>query len=200
MHKGNSIAMTHIEIWLIALSLAMDCFTVSIAGGMFMRRVKWFPILQMAFLFGLFQAVNPLLGWLGTDMFKDAIERVDHWIAFAILLFLGVRMIKDSFNEDEESRLFNPEKLNTVVIMAVATSIDAFAVGISFSCMGLSSLKSLAYPLGAIGLTAFFMTVTGLFLGINCSRNLLSNVRPEMSGGIVLIIIGIKVLCEHTLI
>ena len=85
--------MTHFEIWLMALALAMDCFAVSVASGIIFKRVIWKPMLTMAFLFGFFQALNPLMGWWGTDLCREFIEGVDHWLAFGILAFLGVRMI-----------------------------------------------------------------------------------------------------------
>ena len=88
--------MTHVEVWLMALALAMDCFAVAIASGIFFKKVFWKPMLTMAFLFGFFQALNPLLGWWGTDMCRALIESVDHWLAFAILGFMGVRMIIES--------------------------------------------------------------------------------------------------------
>ena len=89
--------MTHIEVWLMALALAMDCFAVAIASGIFFKKVVWKPMLTMALLFGFFQALNPFLGWWGTDLCRALIESVDHWLAFAILGFLGVRMIVESF-------------------------------------------------------------------------------------------------------
>lgn len=190
--------MTHIEAWILAFALAMDCFAVSIAGGVVLRKVKWRPILIMAFSFGLFQAVNPLFGWLGTGCFRHIIECVDHWIAFGILLFLGVRMIIESFKEEEE-RHFNPESLKVIFTMAVATSIDAFAVGISFSCMGIEVFDELLYPLITIGLVSLFLTIAGLFFGIFFGKRYAQRLRAELWGGIILIIIGSKVLVEHTL-
>ncbi len=189
--------MTHIEIWLLAFGVAMDCLTVSIAGGIIMKCIKWRPILLTAFFFGLFQAVAPLLGWLGTDYFKEYIESVDHWVAFAILLFLGAKMIADSFKE-EEQRLFDPEKLSVILALAVATCIDAFAVGISFSCMGVNTLPALLYALLVIGFTSFFMSLLGFFFGGGFGKKYARNLYAEVWGGVILIIIGVKVLVEHT--
>ena len=189
--------MTHIEIWLLALGVAMDCFTVSIAGGVIMKRMKWRPVLLMSFFFGFFQAMNPLLGWLGAGCFREQIDSFDHWVAFAILLFLGVKMIADSFKEEEQRR-FNPEKLSVILALAVATSIDAFAVGISFSCIGVKAFQELLYPLMAIGFTSFFMSLIGLFFGVKCGRRFASRLHAEVWGGAILIIIGVKVLVEHT--
>ncbi|MBR3884611.1 MAG: manganese efflux pump [Bacteroidaceae bacterium] len=189
--------MTHLETWLMAFALAMDCFAVSIASGIILKQIKWRPILLTASLFGFFQAFNPLIGWIGTDYFKELIESIDHWIAFTILFILGVRMIKESFKEEDEKR-FNPESLKVIFTMAIATSIDAFAVGISFSCMGISSLSSLLYPLFAIGATAFTMSLVGLLFGIKFGKKYAEKLHAELWGGVILIAIGAKVLIEHT--
>lgn len=188
--------MTHIEIWLVALALAMDCFAVSMASGIIFKRVVPRQMIAMVLLFGLFQALNPLLGWLGAELCRELIESVDHWIAFAILGFLGVRMIIDSF-KDEEEKKFNPRRFKVILTLAVATSIDALAVGISFSCMGYSSLPSLLYPLVAIGIVSSAMTALGLFLGVRFGKTFAGRLRAELWGGLILIAIGVKVLIEH---
>ena len=125
--------MTGLEIWLLAIGLAMDCFAVSIASGIILKRTQWRPMLVMAFAFGFFQALMPFIGWMFAKSFSHLIESVDHWIAFAILAFLGGRMIFESFKEEECCQLFNPTKLKVVFTMAIATSIDALAIGISFA-------------------------------------------------------------------
>lgn len=188
--------MTHFYIWFLAFALAMDCFAVSVASGIIYGRVRWRLMLAMAFLFGFFQAFNPLIGWVATDRFRFLIESFDHWIAFAILAFLGVRMIMDSFKEEEE-RTFNPRRLKVIFTLAIATSIDALAVGVSFSCMGITRLDNLLYPLAAIGLVSFAMSLLGLFLGIFCGKGFARRLRAELWGGVILIIIGVKVLLEH---
>ena len=196
MQKQYLMYMTHIEIWLVALALAMDCFAVSMASGIIFKRVVPRQMIAMVLLFGLFQALNPLLGWLGAELCRELIESVDHWIAFAILGFLGVRMIVDSFKDEEEKR-FNPRRFKVIITLAVATSIDALAVGISFSCMGYSSLPSLLYPLVAIGIVSSAMTALGLFLGVRFGKAFAGRLRAELWGGLILVAIGIKVLVEH---
>ena len=99
--------MSHLEIWLLAFSLAMDCFTVSITSGIIMRRICWRTILVMSFFFGLFQALMPLMGWGCASRFYHLIESFDHWIAFGLLTFLGIRMIKENFT-DEDKCCFDP--------------------------------------------------------------------------------------------
>ena len=188
--------MTHIEVWLMALALAMDCFAVAIASGIFFKKIVWKPMLTMALLFGSFQALNPLLGWWGTDLCRTLIESVDHWIAFAILGFLGVRMIVESFKEEEQKR-FNPRRYKVIFTLAIATSIDALAVGISFSCMGYHTVASLCYPLAVIWAVSFVMTIIGLALGLKFGNGFAKKVRAEMWGGIILLLIGARVLFEH---
>ena len=188
--------MTHIEVWLMALALAMDCFAVSIASGIIFKKIIWRPMLTMTFLFGFFQALNPFLGWYGTDLCRNIIESIDHWLAFAILGFLGVRMITESFKE-EEKRRFNPRRYKVIFTLAIATSIDALAVGISFSCMGYHTATSLCYPLAVIFFVSFVMSIIGLGLGLKFGKGFAKRVRAEMWGGIILLFIGARVLFEH---
>ena len=188
--------MTHVEVWLMALALAMDCFAVAIASGIFFKKVVLKPMLTMAFLFGFFQALNPLLGWWGTDLCRTLIESVDHWVAFGILGFLGARMIIESFKKEEEKR-FNPRRYKVIFTLAIATSIDALAVGISFSCMGYHTVSSLCYPLAVIFLVSFVMTIIGLALGLKFGNGFAKKLRAEMWGGIILLFIGVRVLFEH---
>ena len=180
----------------MALAIAMDCFAVSIASGIIFKKVFWKQMLTMAFLFGFFQALNPFLGWYGTNMCRNIIESVDHWLAFVILGFLGVRMIIESFKE-EEKRRFNPLRYKVIFTLAIATSIDALAVGISFSCMGYHTALSLCYPLAVIFLVSFVLTLVGLGLGLKCGNGLAKKMRAEMWGGIILLFIGGRVLLEH---
>lgn len=132
--------MSTLEIWLLAVSLAIDCFTVSVTSGIILRRIQWRTFLKMAFFFGFFQALMPLIGWFGASRFNHLIESYDHWIAFALLAFLGIRMIREHFKDSEECS-FDPTSLKVILTMAVATSIDALAVGISFAFTGFNSIS-----------------------------------------------------------
>ncbi len=190
--------MDVLSVWFLALALAMDCFAMSVTSGIILKERVMHVELLMALLFGLFQAMMPLLGWMGMSLFKDYIEAFDHWIAFALLLFLGGKMILDSFKEQEE-KTFNPRSLSVILVLAVATSIDALAIGITFSLTGYDTLKSLAFPLFAIGIVSFLMSVIGTELGMRFSRAIERYIKPELLGGIILIIIGCKVLLEHLL-
>ena len=194
--------MSILELWLLAVALAMDCFTVSIVFGVLLRKIEWRPILVVAFLFGLFQAMMPLAGWLATNSFSSLIEDYDHWIAFGLLAFLGGRMIKESFSDDEEeeeaeAKHINPRKLKMQLVFAVATSIDALAVGISFTCLGFNTISSLFLPLLIIGFVSLAFSIVGSLLGIRFGKGVEKRLKPELLGGIVLIIIGVRVLCEH---
>lgn len=188
--------MTTIEIWLLTVSLAIDCFTVSVASGIILQKIEWKTFLTMGFFFGLFQAMMPLFGWIGASSFYHLIEAYDHWIAFGLLSFLGIRMIKEHFS-DEETCSFNPRKLKVILTLAIATSIDALAVGISFAFTGFKTLQSLCYPLAAIGIASFAISVIGSLIGVFFGKRF--NLKMELFGGLVLIGIGVKILIEHLL-
>jgi putative Mn2+ efflux pump MntP len=150
----------------------------------------------MALLFGFFQALMPLLGWLGTSYFSQYLEAIDHWIAFSLLAFIGGKMIWESFAPEEEQH-FNPQKLRTQLLLAVATSIDALAVGISFACTGYNNLSQLVQPLAIIGLVSFLFSILGFYLGCHFGASITRRLKPELFGGIILVGIGIKILLSH---
>jgi len=187
--------MSLIDIILLAIALAMDCFTVSIVSGLTSQKSQphevW--LYRMAFLFGFFQAIMPLLGWLGIIHFKTYMEAYDHWIAFALLAFIGGKMIWESFGPEEEQH-FNPRHLHTQLLLAVATSIDALAVGISFACTGYTVLSQLTLPLIIIGIVSFLFSIMGYHLGRRFGKTITKRMKPELIGGLILIAIGIKIL------
>ena len=193
--------MSLIDIILLAVALAMDCLTVSIVSGVIevkseeVKDEKWW-IIRMAFLFGLFQAMMPLIGWLGISHFQAYMEAYDHWIAFAMLGFIGGRMVWESFDSEEEQH-FNPRKLRTQLLLAIATSIDALAVGISFACTGYTAVGQLTLPLIIIGVVSFLFSLIGYRLGARFGRSIARKLKPELFGGIILIGIGVKILMEH---
>ena len=202
--------MSLFDIILLAVALAMDCLTVSIVSGVIMiqrdgsfvtsagdvTKEPSLCIIRMAFLFGFFQAMMPLIGWLGISHFQAYMEAYDHWIAFAMLGFIGGRMIWESFGSDEEQH-FNPRKLRTQLLLAIATSIDALAVGISFACTGYTSLGQLTLPLIIIGVVSFLFSLIGYQLGARFGRSIAHRLKPELLGGVILIGIGVKILAEH---
>ena len=181
---------------LIALALAMDCFAVSAVCGVLIRRTEAKVMLPIAFFFGLFQALMPVIGWAATTKFSHYLEEVDHWIAFAMLAFIGVKMIADAFKAEEDKSM-NPRSLKTQLLLAVATSIDALAIGISYACTGYDTLGAIAVPVLIIGLVSFGMSLLGFWIGVRFGDAVVKKLRPELLGGVILIGIGIKILIEH---
>lgn len=187
--------MSYIEIFLIALALAMDCFTVSIANGISMGRLVRNVILKSALLFGLFQGGMTLIGWGVSFSFASYIKNFDHWIAFVILLLLGSKMIIDSLRGGDEDEAPASLGLRTLLVMAVATSIDAMAVGVSMAFVGSMTFMHVLAACGIIGLVSFLMTILGFFSGVCFSK--IKFMRMEILGGLILIGIGVKILVEH---
>lgn len=186
--------MNATEIWLLGIALAMDCFTVSLVGGIVARRFIWRPMLTTALLFGLFQGGMMTAGYLGAFFFRNFLEPVDHWIAFLLLTYLGVRMIWDD-NQKEEEKTFNPLDYKVIFTLAIATSIDAMAVGISFAFLRADTWWSILHPAGIVGLVSFLFTLAGQGIGITAGRRL--HLPVESLGGCILILIGVRILIEH---
>ncbi len=188
--------MGFLDILVLAVALSMDSFTMAIISGVVLKRRDWGVIVPLGFLFGFFQAAMPLLGWLLTARFSRYIEAYDHWIAFALLVLIGGKMIVGSFQEKVQYA-FNPARLNTQIALALATSIDALAVGISFVCVGYTTLGSLLFPLLAVGIASFVLGVAGCLLGIRFGVTVSRRMKPELFGGVILVFIGIKILLSH---
>ena len=189
--------MSTIEIWLIAVSLAMDCFAVSIASGIIQKKYVWSNMIPMSICFGWFQGMMCAFGWLAFVYFNDWVESVDHWIAFGLLAFIGGKMIKEGLSKDAEEHHFNPASPLMILTLSVATSIDALAIGISFACLNYTSLRAITYPVVVIGLVSFLFSLLGLFLGVTFGKSIEKKMKPELAGGIILVLIGIKILFEH---
>ncbi len=188
--------MNTLEIWIMAVGLAMDCMAVSIASGILLKRFRGRPMFTMSFFFGTFQGLMPLIGWAFFRLFSQYVEDYDHWIAFAILLFLGVRMIRQENSGQEASAPFDPSNVKTVMALSIATSIDALVIGISFACLDIGK-GAILESVGIIGLVSFLLSMVGLSLGIMCGRRF--NFRAGLLGGVILIGIGAKILYEHLL-
>ena len=189
--------MKGLEIWLIALSLAMDCFAVSIAIGMMQKRIEWKLMLRTSLAFGIFQLCMTFIGWICTSLFSDLIKDVDHWIAFGLLALIGVNMIIESF-KDSENKTYNPVKWKITLTLALATSIDAAGVGVSFACVGFHSLScGILTASSIIGLVSFLVSWIGFYIGVFGQKTVAKNLHAELVGGIVLNAIGIKILIEH---
>ena len=177
-------------ILLIAFSLAIDAFAVSIANGITIKHQRSRSALTMALFFGAFQMFMPVIGWLTGLGLKEFIMNVDHWIAFALLTFIGSKMIHESTKreaEKEENRL----GFSALLTLSVATSIDALAVGLSFAFLQ----TYIATPIIIIGIVTFTLSLAGFFFG-NTAGKLLGN-RIKIAGGLILIGIGIRIILEH---
>lgn len=184
------------EFWLLGIALAIDCFSVSVASGIAARRVMAGPMTLMAIMFGLFQGGMTLLGYLGTSMFSSYLSSVDHWVAFGLLSYLGIRMICEGLkSNEEECENCMMLSLRNILTMSVATSIDALAVGISLACTEGEAGYSIMMPVSIIALCSFALSIVGLALGLGIGKVL--NLHAEILGGVVLICIGVKILFEH---
>ena len=176
------------EIILIAIALAMDAFAVAIASGAVARKFHLRHALTMGAWFGGFQAVMPLLGWVGGLSLRKYIAGVDHWVAFGLLSFLGCKMIYESFKLEADENPRDPLDVRVLLVLSLATSIDAFAVGISFAMIG----TPIAAPVIIIGAITFCMTFAGVRIGAAGSH--FFEKKVEIVAGLVLIGIGIKIL------
>ena len=186
--------MNTLECLAVAVALAMDAFAVAIATGIRLREVSPRQTFRLAFHFGLFQALMPVAGWTLGLTVRGYIEQWDHWLAFGLLLYIGVRMMRDAFEETEENDdRCDPTRGLTLIMLAVATSIDALAVGLSLSVLGIDIVT----PAIVIGVVCLLFTATGLHLGRMLSRAESLGRRAALAGGVVLIGIGLRILYEH---
>ncbi len=183
--------MELITIIVIAVGLAMDAFVVSIVSGGAYRQLHVKHALRMALFFGAFQAFMPLIGSLAGLSFRDYIADYDHWIAFALLAAVGFKMIYESFKIKSVEENLDPSKVFVLLILSVATSIDALAVGITLSIITSSIISAAAI----IGLITFALSYAGVLIGKKFGHFFENKI--EALGGFVLIGIGVKILCEH---
>lgn len=179
-----------IELFILAVGLSMDAFAVSICKGLSMAKMKWKNAFLAGLYFGGFQAGMPLLGYLLGSQFEEAISSIDHWIAFILLGFIGLNMIKESREEESES-LDDSFDMKTMLLLAVATSIDALAVGVTFAFLRVQIVPAVTF----IGVTTFLLSALGIKIGnVFGSRY---RARAELAGGIILVCLGTKILLEH---
>ena len=184
--------MEPITTILLSFGLAADAFAVSISSGFLIKNLNVYKSLKIALFFGGFQALMPLIGWYVGFSLSHWIERIDHWIAFSLLAWCGGKMINEGLEgDDEEQKKFNPLDNGTLLVLAIATSIDALAVGISLA------LVNTALPLvvTTIGLITFCVCFLGVYLGHKFGHFFENKI--EIIGGFILIAIGIKILKEH---
>jgi manganese efflux pump family protein len=177
----------------VALGLAMDAFAVSLGLGLSLRPATGGQTFRLAFHFGLFQFLMPVLGWAAGENLVRYIGAYDHWVAFALLLGVGGKMIVESLQPEKEpgSQRSDPTRGASLFVLSVATSLDALAVGLSLAALHVSVI----FPAAIIGLVAFAMTVIGMKLGPALGKVI--GRRAELLGGVVLILIGVKILFDH---
>lgn len=184
-----------VEFLLLGVGLAMDAFAVSICKGLAMRKVNKKQAVVIALFFGGFQAIMPIVGWFLCKGFQNYIEAFDHWIAFALLAFIGMKMIIETLSEKEEDvvveKIDPPLDMKEMLMLAIATSIDALAVGISLAALDRPIVESATI----IGVVTFIISIVGVYIG-NFFGNRYKK-RAELAGGIILVLIGVKILCEH---
>ncbi len=186
--------MSLVEIIAVAVALAMDAFAVSVAVGVTLRRVSGRQTFRLAWHFGLFQALMPVLGWAAGLTIQEFIAAFDHWIAFGLLLFIGGRMVVGAIRKNKEQvQDAEPTKGWSLVMLSVATSIDALAVGLSLAMLRVS----VWFPALVIGLIAGAFTAGGIHLGGYVGRRLSISRYAALIGGIVLLTIGGRILHEH---
>ena len=178
-----------LELLLVAIGLSMDAFAVSICKGLSLGKIKLKHMVIAGLWFGGFQALMPAIGYLVGSLFADKITAIDHWIAFVLLAIIGGSMIKESFEKDEEMDSCMDPKC--MFILAVAASIDALAVGVSFAFLKVSIIWSVLF----IGIITFVLSGIGIKIGSIFGAKYKS--KAELAGGIVLILMGTKILLEH---
>lgn len=181
------------SILIIALGLSADCFAVALSSSIATKHFVLLRFFRFPLAFGIFQALMVVLGWLAGRAIIDFISAYDHWVAFGLLVFIGGRMIWESFHEKSDEKAKNYDGWFTLFALSIATSIDALAVGLSFAFLEVDIVTAGA----TIGITAFVITIIGQLIGSRVG--VLAGKRAEIIGGVILIAIGIKILLEHLL-
>ena len=195
--------MTLIELFLLSLGLSMDAFAVAICKGLSIRKVKFKECTKVGLYFGGFQGGMPLIGFILGVQFKDYINSIGHWIAFILLSFIGIKMIRESMEKDNDVEIVNFTQVNihkedinqlgfkNMVILAIATSIDALAVGVTFAFLQIDIIPAVFF----IGVVTFILSTVGMKLGNIFGSKYKST--AQFVGGAILILMGIKILFEH---
>ena len=183
--------MELLTIFLIAISLSFDTVAVSVSSGLVLPKIDFKNATKIAITLAVFQAAMPVIGWLAGSGIKNYAENFDHWIAFTILGLLGGKMIYESLSTHPEDRSFNPLDVKVMIGMAIATSIDALIVGFSFALLNYRIMVSI----GIIGSVTYIVAMLGMLFGKKIGARM--GRRMEMLGGVMLILIGLKILLEH---
>lgn len=183
-----------IEFLLIGIGLSMDAFAVSICKGLAMRKVNKKQALVIGLFFGGFQALMPFIGWALGMQFQSYITNIDHWIAFVLLVFIGGKMIVEAVKPEEEEAvevMDPPLDIKEMFLLAIATSIDALAVGVTFAFLDYPIVEAISI----IGVTTFVISTGGVYVG-NFFGSRYKN-KAELAGGLILVLLGVKILLEH---
>ena len=180
-----------LEIILVSIGLAMDAFAVSVCKGLSMKKMEWKKAAIIGIWFGFFQGLMPAIGYFLGNNYKYLITSIDHWIIFALLSFIGMKMIKESFCNCSEENINDCIDFKTMIILAIATSIDALAVGITFAFLETNIIISAFL----IGIITCILSIIGVKIGNKFGDKYES--KAELAGGIILVFIGIKILLEH---
>lgn len=182
-----------LTVILIAISLSMDAFSVSVTNGMCMKNIRLKEAFTIAFFYGAFQFLMPLCGFFSASIFKGYIEAVDHWIAFVLLMFIGIKMIIEAMEKKDgcEGCKVNALSIKLLTLQAIATSIDALAVGVGLGALKIPLLSSCII----IGIITFVLCFAGVFIGKKAGD--IFKGKAEILGGLILVGIGIKILAEH---
>ena len=184
--------MDLVSIVLISIGLAMDAFAVSVCKGLSMKKLEIKKTIIIGLYFGLFQGLMPVIGYLLGIKFSSFVESVDHWIAFVLLGFIGFKMIKESLSKEECSKIDDDVSFKNMVVLAIATSIDALAVGITFAFL---KTNYVAISFVLIGVITFILSMLGVKIG-NVFGSKYEK-KAEFAGGLILVLLGIKILLEH---
>lgn len=187
--------MSFVELFLIAVGLAMDAFAVSICKGLQMKKINYRHGAVIALFFGVFQGVMPLLGWFLGSSFGSYITRADHWVAFVLLAFIGGKMIYEALHGDDDEEMSeggDTLDIKELLILSVATSIDALAVGITFALLPDTNIW---VSITAIAVVTFVLSLIGVVIGNRFGTKYKN--KAELFGGVILVLIGLKILLEH---
>ena len=185
--------MTLIAIIFTAFGLAMDAFAVSVVSGFTIKRLHLRHAIIIALSFGLFQAVMPVLGWLAGTGVRELIQHIEHWLAFGLLSFIGIKMIYESTKLESIENRKDPLAFPVLIVLSIATSIDALAVGLTFAFLKVAIVG----PVIIIGLITFALSILGVYIGDKFGH--FFEKKIEALGGIILILIGLKILTFHLL-
>ena len=176
---------------LIGIGLSFDSFAVSVSCGLMKREIRFLQATVVAGCLAFFQSIFPVIGWLIGNSVKELISKFDHWIAFGLLVFIGIRMIIEGVKPEGKLKRFNPFKLKVLIGLSVATSIDALVVGLSFGFLNMQ----IFFPIIVIGAVTFFASMLGMLFGKNIPAK--RSHQSIILGGIILALIGVKILVEH---